>query len=214
MNKMLMSVGLAFALAGAGLLPAGAQTPAALTGQVTSAEEGAMEGVLVSAKKAGSTVTDHRRQRQGRPLQLPAGPGSSPASIRSASAPSVTISTTHEHRGRSAEDHQRRSQAPQDRGSRGAAVERRMDQQHSGHRPAEGALLNCVGCHTLERVVRSTPQRRRVHQRHAAAHAGLREPEHPAASAASQRRAADGGARRPARAGLSRHGATFSAPSI
>src|SRR4029079_11861760 len=33
-----------------------AQT-AALGGQVTSAEEGAMEGVLVSAKKAGSTIT-------------------------------------------------------------------------------------------------------------------------------------------------------------
>ena len=36
-----------------------AQTPSsvALTGQVTSAEEGRMEGVLVSAKKAGSTIT-------------------------------------------------------------------------------------------------------------------------------------------------------------
>ncbi|PYR29695.1 MAG: hypothetical protein DMF90_29270, partial [Acidobacteria bacterium] len=35
------------------------QTPpgGALTGQVTSAEEGGMEGVLVSAKKAGSTIT-------------------------------------------------------------------------------------------------------------------------------------------------------------
>src|SRR5438067_13733349 len=31
--------------------------PVALTGQVTSAEEGRMEGVLVSAKKAGSTIT-------------------------------------------------------------------------------------------------------------------------------------------------------------
>src|ERR1700688_3690661 len=30
---------------------------AALTGQVSSAEEGNMEGVVVSAKKAGSTVT-------------------------------------------------------------------------------------------------------------------------------------------------------------
>ena len=30
-----------------------AQTAPALTGKVTSAEEGAMEGVLVSAKKAG-----------------------------------------------------------------------------------------------------------------------------------------------------------------
>jgi streptogramin lyase len=33
------------------------QTPPALTGQVTSAEEGVMEGVLVSAKRAGSTIT-------------------------------------------------------------------------------------------------------------------------------------------------------------
>src|SRR5215467_14279930 len=32
-------------------------TTASLTGQVTSAEEGAMEGVLVSAKKDGSTIT-------------------------------------------------------------------------------------------------------------------------------------------------------------
>ena len=34
-----------------------AQTPAALTGQVSSAEEGNMEGVVVSAKKDGSTIT-------------------------------------------------------------------------------------------------------------------------------------------------------------
>jgi carboxypeptidase family protein len=33
-----------------------AQTPAALTGQVISAEEGPMEGVLVTAKESGSTV--------------------------------------------------------------------------------------------------------------------------------------------------------------
>lgn len=37
--------------------PALAQAAAALTGQVTSAEEGAMEGVLVSARKDGSTIT-------------------------------------------------------------------------------------------------------------------------------------------------------------
>src|SRR5262245_53020504 len=34
-----------------------AQSPAALSGRVSSAEEGAMEGVLVSAKKDGSTIT-------------------------------------------------------------------------------------------------------------------------------------------------------------
>jgi len=37
--------------------PASAQTPSALAGKVTSQEEGAMEGVLVSAKRAGSTMT-------------------------------------------------------------------------------------------------------------------------------------------------------------
>ncbi len=39
------------------IVPAAAQVPLALTGQVTSAAEGAMEGVLVSARKDGSTVT-------------------------------------------------------------------------------------------------------------------------------------------------------------
>ena len=33
------------------------QTPSALSGQVTSAEEGPMEGVVVSAKKDGSTIS-------------------------------------------------------------------------------------------------------------------------------------------------------------
>ena len=44
----------------AGIHAAAAQAPApqaALAGQVSSAAEGAMEGVLVSAKRAGSTVT-------------------------------------------------------------------------------------------------------------------------------------------------------------
>src|SRR5579883_486924 len=34
-----------------------AETPAALAGQVSSAKEGLMEGVVISAKKAGSTIT-------------------------------------------------------------------------------------------------------------------------------------------------------------
>ena len=37
--------------------PAQAQPASALTGQVTSAEEGPMEGVLVSVKKPGSSIT-------------------------------------------------------------------------------------------------------------------------------------------------------------
>src|SRR5258708_31145009 len=38
-------------------LRAQAQTPPALSGQVTSTEEGPMEGVVVSAKKDGSTIS-------------------------------------------------------------------------------------------------------------------------------------------------------------
>src|ERR1700740_1775443 len=38
-------------------LHAEAQTTSALSGQVTSAEEGPMEGVVVSAKKDGSTIS-------------------------------------------------------------------------------------------------------------------------------------------------------------
>src|SRR5262245_54346945 len=58
MKYLLTSAALTLAhLQGGGPLPAQAQIPAALTGQVTSGEEGAMEGVLVSAKRAGSNIT-------------------------------------------------------------------------------------------------------------------------------------------------------------
>src|SRR6202165_2697804 len=56
-RALLVSTGLVAALACLTLVPVQAQTALALSGQVFSAEEGAMEGVLVSAKKDGSTVT-------------------------------------------------------------------------------------------------------------------------------------------------------------
>src|SRR5438309_3798913 len=57
-NALLASaiVGTGF-LIGASFDPASAQSGAALIGQVSSAEEGGMEGVVVSAKKDGATVT-------------------------------------------------------------------------------------------------------------------------------------------------------------
>src|SRR5215472_8212150 len=55
---LLTSAGVFGLLVHAGLSAgAPAQSAAALTGQVTSAEEGPMEGVLVGAKKQSSTVT-------------------------------------------------------------------------------------------------------------------------------------------------------------
>src|SRR5215467_5410011 len=54
-NALLASVCLTFVLA-VNTTPLLAEGAAALAGQVTSNEEGPMEGVLVTAKKAGSTV--------------------------------------------------------------------------------------------------------------------------------------------------------------
>src|SRR4029077_2046434 len=56
-KALLASTSLVGALAWMPLVSAQAQTAPALSGQVSSAEEGSMEGVLVSAKKQGSTIT-------------------------------------------------------------------------------------------------------------------------------------------------------------
>jgi streptogramin lyase len=52
-----LAFGLAFILAATASVPCSAQDAPALAGQITSAEEGAMEGVVVSAKRDGSTIT-------------------------------------------------------------------------------------------------------------------------------------------------------------
>src|SRR5437899_11414514 len=61
MTKTLLAVTIGVAivstLALAGFLTAQTPSSAALTGKVTSQAEGAMEGVLIGAKKAGSTIT-------------------------------------------------------------------------------------------------------------------------------------------------------------
>jgi streptogramin lyase len=156
MNKMLMSVGLAFALAGAGLLPARAQTPAALTGQVTSGEEGPMEGVLVSAKKAGSTVTITVVSDAQGNYSFPATklePGQYSLRIRAVGydldrPASVDLAAQqpakYDLKLRKTED-----LAAQLSNAEWLASFPGTDQQ-------KNAMLGCVGCHTLERVARSS----------------------------------------------------------
>src|SRR5712671_4748528 len=58
-NRLLLSAsaGLAFLIPAAFAQSAQAQPASALAGQVSSAMEGVMEGVVVSAKKDGSTIT-------------------------------------------------------------------------------------------------------------------------------------------------------------
>src|SRR5712691_8286931 len=53
----ILAVVILLGLAFAGFVMAEASSPAGLTGKVSSQAEGGMEGVLIGAKKAGSTIT-------------------------------------------------------------------------------------------------------------------------------------------------------------
>ncbi len=133
----------------------GAQAQAALAGTVTSAEEGVMEGVLVSAKRAGSTVTlTVVSDNQGR-YSFPAAklaPGryalriravgydlDGPGAVEVAGQKTATLDLKLKKTADLA--------AQLSNGEWMASVPG-TDQQ-------KGQLLNCVGCHTLERVARS-----------------------------------------------------------
>src|SRR3954466_16125871 len=56
-HSLIAGAGLAIALSLSGQGALHAQALAALSGQVTSPQEGAMEGVLISARKTGATIT-------------------------------------------------------------------------------------------------------------------------------------------------------------
>jgi streptogramin lyase len=134
-----------------------AQTPpAALTGTVTSAEEGAMEGVLVSAKKAGSTITvtvvSDARGRYSFPAAK-LSPGRYALRIRAAGydleGPASAQVTPVETASADLKLTKAKDLAAQlSNGEWIASV--------PGGDAQKGLLLNCVGCHTLERVARST----------------------------------------------------------
>ncbi len=132
------------------------KAPPALAGTVTSAEEGAMEGVIVSARKAGSIVTVSVVSDDKGQFSFPAGKlgdGEYALSIRAAGydldgAKAVTLA-----------------------GGKPAAVDvklvktkdlaRQLSNQewmHSvpGTDDQKKALFGCTNCHTVERIVSST----------------------------------------------------------
>ena len=133
------------------------QPPAALAGQVTSDAEGAMEGVVVSAKNPArpswSASPPTRKGRYSFPEnRLGAGPAT-----RSPSAPSATIS--------------RAPTAADVAGEKTANVDLKLNKTKNlasqltnaewmmsipGTEEQKAQLLNCTSCHTLERIVRST----------------------------------------------------------
>jgi virginiamycin B lyase len=153
--RLSLSTGLLFAL-----LPFILSTPAdaqqsPLTGQVSSAEDGAMEGVLVSARRNGATVTvTVVTDKQGR-YSFPAGrlaPGHYSLRVRAVgydldAQTSVDVAAdtgaTLDLKLRKTED-----LASQLSNGEWIASVLGTDQQ-------KNSLLNCLGCHTLERIVKS-----------------------------------------------------------
>jgi len=148
-------------IAALGLLLAHASPPAAaqsatLTGQISSAEEGPMEGVLVSAKRAGSTVTiTVVSDAQGR-YSFPAGklePGQYALRIRAVGydldSPTQVDIAAQAPRAADLKLRKTEDLASQLSNGEWIASAPGTDQQKT-------TLLNCIGCHTLERVVRSS----------------------------------------------------------
>jgi streptogramin lyase len=128
---------------------------AALSGTVSSAEEGAMEGVLVSAKKAGSTVTiTVVSDAKGR-YAFPAAklePGGYALRIRAVGYELAGAGTAEVAAGKTAAVDLKLKKtsdlAAQLSNGEWMASFPGTDQQ-------KDVLRNCVGCHTLERVARS-----------------------------------------------------------
>jgi virginiamycin B lyase len=135
---------------------ASVQSSDALVGQVTSPQEGAMEGVVVSAKKAGATVTisvvtDH----DGR-YHFPANrldPGAYAVAIRAAGYDLDGKVTAQVEAGQAVTADLKlkptKNLPAQLSNAEWLASFPGSDNQKK-------ALLNCIGCHDLDRIVRST----------------------------------------------------------
>ncbi len=131
-----------------------AQT-AALSGQVTSAKEGAMEGVVVSAKKVGSTITISVATDDKGRFSFPTSklqPGQYALSIRAIGYDLEEPRSTDVSAGKTANVEIK------------LAPTKNLSKQMSnaewfasfpGTDQDKKALLNCVSCHNLDRIVRS-----------------------------------------------------------
>jgi len=132
------------------------QTSAALTGQVTSAEEGLMEGVLVTAKKTGSTIaitvaTDEQGRYRFPSQRLE--PGHYAISIRAVG---------YDLDGPTTIDISSQKTAVGDLKLRKTAnlslqlTNAEWIESVPGTPEQKSSLRNCVTCHTLQRPIRST----------------------------------------------------------
>jgi virginiamycin B lyase len=155
MKYLLTSTALALALFQGGPLPAQAQTAAALAGQVTSAEEGAMEGVLVSAKRAGSNITITVVSDANGTYSFPAGkltPGEYALRVRAVGY-DLDVSAKAEIAAAQPTKLDLKLRKTEDLAAQLSNGE--WFTSFPGTDQQKNAMLGCVGCHTLERVARS-----------------------------------------------------------
>jgi virginiamycin B lyase len=133
-----------------------AQSAVALSGQITSAEEGAMEGVVVTAKRDGSTITiSVVTDAQGR-YAFPAArlePGKYGLRLRAtgyqlSGSPSVQVAA-----GQEAKSDLKLTKL---RSLSASLTNAEWLQSMPGTDPQKKFLLNCIGCHTLERIMKSS----------------------------------------------------------
>jgi virginiamycin B lyase len=156
-HPLLAAIGVAFAQLVTFIFPAAAfaQAPAALTGLVSSADEPAMEGVLVSATKAGSTITttvvtgaDGRfnfptdRLTSGTYNLAVRAVGYQLDAPKTVEIPEQKTATADIKLGKAAD-----LAAQLSNGEWLASI--------PGTDAQKGQLLNCVGCHRVERIMRS-----------------------------------------------------------
>ena len=131
------------------------QGSVALSGQVTSAEEGAMEGVVVSAKRDGSTITiSVVTDTQGR-YAFPAGrlePGKYGIKIRATGFQLPGTPTAQVAAGQEAKADLKLTKL---RSLSAHLTNAEWMHAMPGTEQQKKFLLNCIGCHTLERVMKS-----------------------------------------------------------
>ena len=154
-KTLLASTGLVSALAWLTLTSAQAQNAAALTGRVSSAEEAVMEGVLVSAKKDGATITTTVVSNDKGQFSFPADrlePGHYSITIRAAGYVLVGPKTIDVAPGASAMADIKLAKT-----NNVAAQLSNTEwlQSVPGDDRTKSFLPDCVNCHTLQRVFTS-----------------------------------------------------------
>jgi streptogramin lyase len=140
----------------AGLTGVQAQTAAALSGTVSSTEEGNMEGVLVNAKKEGSTITITVVSDDKGNFAFPAdrlSPGKYNITVRAAGYTLVGPKEATVAAGQTAKADVKVGKA---RNIIGQLSNAEWLISAPGSDRQKAFLTNCVGCHTLQRVFTSS----------------------------------------------------------